>query len=278
MKKLLTLLLLLPTLVFAGVETVDLDDESLVIFNKAADVGSSKTKTIELNSRNTISFNQAFDDMFVAKKQLEAITTCGKNLGGDIYIVLYTPGGSISAGQLFYDTLNALPCNFHTITIFSASMGYQTVQNLGKRYILPSGTLMSHRASISGLSGELGGELESIIKLLTKNVTEMELVASKRVGITLKQYQTEIRDELWMTADQAVSKNHADEAVLVKCDKSLLGSTFQTVNTFFGSLKVEYSNCPIIVAPLSVAAANEKAIVEFRKYLSNIKKHVNTTL
>ena len=232
-------------------------------------------KTITLNDKNTISFNNAFTDKFVAKKQVEAINLCSKNGGNDIYIVLYTPGGSISAGQLFYDTLNALPCKFHTITIFAASMGYQTVQQLGTRYILPSGTLMSHRASISGLSGELGGELESVLDHLNQNVKEMEEVASKRVGMTLNKYRSKISDELWLTGPSAVSSKHADEVALVLCDASLMGTRLETYNTFFGALLVEFSNCPIITAPLNIKRGNG---IKFYDYFSNIRKRVKLSL
>tara|TARA_R110000851_G_scaffold116166_12_gene242272 strand:- start:634 stop:1398 length:765 start_codon:yes stop_codon:yes gene_type:complete len=254
MKKLLTLLLLLPTLAAAGL------------------------KTIELNKNNTINFNDSFNDSFVAKKQLEAISTCGKNIGKDIFIVLYTPGGSISAGQLFFDTLSALPCNFHTITVFSASMGYQTVQNLGKRYILPSGTLMSHRASISGIGGELGGELDAILKYLKESVKELETVAANRVGISLEKYRSEISDELWLTGTEAVKRNHADEVVLVKCHKSLTGTETRVFNTFFGPVEVEFSKCPIIIAPLSVKAANSNAVQTYNTVRSSMMKNIKTSL
>jgi ATP-dependent protease ClpP protease subunit len=249
MKLLLAMMLLLPTLSFG--------------------------KTINLTDKNSINFNDSFSAQFVAKKQIEAINLCNKNGGNDIFIVLYTPGGSISAGQLFYDTLNALPCKFHTITIFAASMGYQTVQNLGRRYVLPSGTLMSHRASISGLSGELGGELDSILSLLNQNVTEMEVIASKRVGLSLKQYRSAISDELWLTGKSAVTSGHADEVALVSCGKSLMGTRMETVNTFFGKFLVEYSNCPIITAPLRVERGNGQ---KFYDYLSNIKKRIKFSL
>lgn len=252
MKKLLAILLLVPTLLFA--------------------------KTIELNSNNSINFNQAFTPMFVAKKQIEAITTCAKNVGKDIYVVLYTPGGSISAGQLFFDTLNALPCKFHTITVFAASMGYMSVQNLGDRYILPSGILMSHRASVSGLSGEIGGELDQTIKLLKDNVTELEQQASNRVGISLEKYRSDISDELWLTAQTAVKTNHADEVVLVKCNEDLMGTYVETVNTFFGSFKAEFSNCPIITAPISVRTSNQSDYVKFMNYFTNITKRIKATL
>lgn len=251
MKKLLLILLLLPTLLFA--------------------------RTIELNSNNTINFNQDFNAMFVAKKQIEAITLCAKNTGKDIYVVLYSPGGSISAGQLFFDTLNALPCKFHTVTITAASMGYQTVQNLGERLILKSGLLMSHRAQISGLGGELGGDLNQVIKMLEDNVRSLEVTASKRIGISLEKYRESIRDELWLTAEEAVKLNHADAIVNVKCDESLMGTHIETVNSFFGSFDVEFSDCPIIVAPINIKGSREKSS-EFLDYFNNISKRVKTTL
>ncbi len=251
MKKLLLILLLLPTLAFS--------------------------KTIELNENNVINFNQDFNAMFVAKKQVEAITLCSKNVGKDIYVALYSPGGSISAGQLFFDTLNALPCKFHTITIFSASMAYQTVQNLGKRFIVPSGTLMSHRAQIGGLSGELGGELDQIMKLLKDNIKELETVASNRIGISLENYRKAISDELWLTAKESVKSNHADEIVLVKCDETLMKTTTETVSTFFGSFDVEYSNCPIITAPISIQGTQEET-KKVMDYLTNITNRINFTL
>ena len=233
MKQLLCLLLLLPTLAF--------------------------TKTITLEENNTISFNNAFTPMYVAKKQVEAIALCEKNPKSTINVVLYTPGGSVSAGQRFFDTLNALPCKFDTITIFAASMGYQTVQNLRNRYIIPSGILMSHRAFVRGIGGEIGGELDSIIALLKANIKELNVTASKRAGISLEQYEKDIADELWMTAAQAVKSKHADQVVLVKCGSSLSGTKIETVANMFGRFNVEFSKCPLVTAPLRVVSGRRGA-------------------
>jgi len=253
MKRILTTLLLLPSLVLAA-------------------------KNIKLTEKNTINFNQAFSDGFVSKKQIEAIDLCNSNPKTDIFVVLNTPGGSVSAGQLLYDTLHALPCFFHTITIFSASMGYQTVQNLGQRYIIPSGVLMSHRAKLGGLGGEIGGELDSILNFYKKSIEEMEIIAANRVGISLEKYRDEIKDELWMTAEQSVEKGHADAIVLVNCDKSLLGSYTETMNTFFGQLLVEFSKCPLITAPLSVRGNNNIDLVKLNQYIQSLFKNIITTL
>lgn len=253
MKKLLLILTLLPLLLFG--------------------------KTIELNENNTISFNQAFTGTYVAQKQVESIGLCMQNIDKEIYVVLYSPGGSISAGQMFIDTLNALPCTFHTISLTAASMAYQTVQNLGTRYVVPSALLMSHRAQISGLSGELGGDLNEVIKMLEDSVTELEEVASKRVGISLEKYRALIADELWLTAKKAVKTNHADEVVNVVCHKSLLGTRVETMRTFFGNIDVEFSNCPIIVSPLRVVQNNTmKTDKTFLEYFNNISNRIEFSL
>lgn len=238
----------------------------------------SFAKVINLTEANSINFNNKFSGEFVAKKQIEAANKCYNNEGSDIYVVLYTPGGSVQAGQLFFDTVNALPCNFHTITIFAASMGYQTVQNLKDRYILPSGVLMSHRASLSGVRGELGGELDSILNFFKQNVKELETTASNRVGISLEDYQGAISDELWMTGKQSVELNHADETVLVRCDKKFSGSYTEIFRSIFGSVQVEFSNCPLITSPLSVNGNNREAVEFVSDFYNNIHKHISLEL
>jgi ATP-dependent protease ClpP protease subunit len=292
MKKLLSLLAILPLLAFATdnpVEKLELvtDNnpiEKLEKIRPNSNDGINKSeeanglRNITLSKSNSINFNSKFTSSFVAKKQIEAMAKCLSNIGSEINIVLYTPGGSVAAGQRFFDTLNALPCKFNTITLFAASMGYQTVQNLGKRYIVPSGILMSHRAFVSGLAGEIDGELESIFSLLKTNVNELDKIASKRVGIELKEYKELIRDELWMTGHEAVSMKHADELVLVKCDSTLQGTYIDTVSTMFGPLDVEFAQCPVITGILSVRRGSRKARAEVIDMYQNIANHIKTEL
>jgi ATP-dependent Clp protease protease subunit len=124
-----------------------------------------KSANIILTENNHINFNEKVTDEFVAKKQLELFTK--NNLlyrHEPLYVVLDTPGGSVTAGLAFIDNIKSLGRPVHTITIFAASMGYQIVQELGIRYITPSGTLMSHRGAISGISGQVPGELKLSIE------------------------------------------------------------------------------------------------------------------
>lgn len=234
-------------------------------------------RIITLDETNSINFNDEFTGQYVAEKQVEAMKLCDKE-GKDIYISLYSPGGSVAAGELFIDTLNALPCNFHTISIFSASMSFITSQSLGQRLAIPSGVLMSHRASIGGVKGTIGGTFDSFMKLINTNIDEIDEKVAKRVGMSKEEYKKIIADDLWMTTEVAKKLNFIDETVLVKCDMDLVRESFtKTVRVLFGSFDVELSKCPLITSPVKVTAragTPEELVEKFTQDYINIENRV----
>lgn len=231
-------------------------------------------KDIVLTEENSVSINQPISSEFIGKKSLELLAKAGKlSSGSDMYLVLATPGGEVMAGSLFIDLAKNLHVKVHTITIFAASMGYQIVQNLGTRYIMPSGTLMSHRASVGGVGGQINGELNARVKYLTDVANRLDVIAAKRSNQSLESYQASIVNELWLTSGIAVMTNHADEIANVSCDKKLAGQTkFEIVETMFGSLKVEFSKCPLILAPVSIQSNNKKAKERAAQYFKDYTK------
>lgn len=191
----------------------------------------------------------------------------------NIILVLDTPGGSISAGNELIELIEGLPRKVVTVTIFAASMGYQIAQALDTRYILQTGTLMSHRAAIGGLGGQVPGEANSRLNWITQAVELMEKKTSKRVGMSLKEYKEAIRDELWLTGENAVRQNHADQVVRALCDDSLSGTEEVDINTMFGTVKATVSKCPIISGPLAISGENK--LSKDPMVLKNIRREVN---
>lgn len=234
-------------------------------------------RIINLDETNSINFNDAFTGQYVAEKQVEAMKLCDKE-GKDIYISLYSPGGSVAAGELFIDTLNALPCKFHTISIFSASMSFITSQSLGKRLTIPSGVLMSHRASIGGVKGTIGGTFDTFMKLINTNIDEIDERVAERAGMDKVKYKRIIADDLWMTAKEAQKLNFIDEIVLVRCDSNLVKESLtKTVRVLFGSFDVELSKCPLITSPVKVTAKEgtpEELVEKFTQDYINIENRV----
>lgn len=224
----------------------------LVVLAFLSNLVYAKTVNITLTENNSIVFNQQVSSQYVSQKTLEVMDKSLK--ASPLYLVLDTPGGSVDAGLKFIDAIKSLGIPVHTITLFAASMGYQMVQELGTRYIIPSGTLMSHRGAVGGISGQVPGELNSRVNHISMILDGMAARASKRVGMSKKAYEALIVNELWLDGVNSVSTGHADYLANVKCDKKLLaGSYEEEVNTLFGSALLKFSKCPLISDPIGVS-------------------------
>jgi len=237
-------------------------------------------KSIVLTEKNSVSINQPITSSFISKKTVEVLNKAAKlPIGSDLYLVLNTPGGEVFAGMLFVDTLKSLHVKVHTITIFAASMGYQFAQHLGQRYIITTGTLMSHRAAVGGVGGQINGELNSRVQFFTDVSNVIDAISAKRVGQSLEAYQKSIINELWVVGADAVAKGHADDLAQVSCDKELAeGTKSEEIETMFGTLKATFSKCPLIVAPLDISSSNKRAKERVRSFYSDMSQFIKIRL
>lgn len=220
---------------------------------KAETKAETNTKTVlVLKKRNTVAFRDVVRYSSVKKVQQKAMALSDQ-LSKDepIYLFLDTPGGSIVAGQDMITTLQSLPQKVHTVTNFAASMGYITAQSLNGRYILPTGTLMSHRAYM-GEEGQVPGEFNTRSNYWIKRIEKIEKQMSKRVGLSLEEYQKLIKDEYWVDGQDAVDAKHADRVVYARCDESLQGTYEDNLPTIFGDIRLTWSECPLITVPIKV--------------------------
>lgn len=216
-----------------------------------------KQEVIILGKKNTLLFRGVVNMLSVAKMQAEILKMSAKlSPNTPIYLVLDTPGGSVEAGEILIDTFRALPNPVHTITLFSASMGFQIVENLDDRLILPSGTIMSHRMSVGGISGQVPGEAVTALNYSIRLAERMDKKAAKRLGMTFEAYRLAVRDELWLDGQDAVDMNLADREVLASCGSDLQGSYKEDINLLFFTLSVTWSECPLIRFPIAAEMKN----------------------
>lgn len=216
------------------------------------------TRTITLNSRNTVSLTSPITGKSAAELQLKLIEADqSASFYEPVYLTLNSPGGSIPDGERIIETVNGLSHRVDTISIFSASMSFIISQYLGKRYVLESGTMMSHRAYAEGLSGQVPGNLITRAMELLTSITQVDQHIANRAGMKVKDYQDFIRDEAWMRGPDAVSRGFADSVARVKCDESLQGTTApQTMQVFIFTVKVTWYKCPLITQPAIVEMAD----------------------
>jgi len=210
-------------------------------------------KIITLEASNTVVFRGPVTAESVGKAMAELKAISSKvSHKTPIYLVLDTPGGSVFDGLDFIDFTKALPQEVHTVTLFAASMGFQIAQNLNRRYITRNGILMSHRASLSGLTGQIDGEFETRYRMIKRAVDYLDVRAASRMKLSVKTYKSMIYNEYWVRGFDAPRENAADQQIMLRCGKSLDGESIEYVQSFFGMVRLTFSNCPMIRAPLKV--------------------------
>jgi len=239
----------------------------------------SKADKITLNKNNTVILNGEIDDASAAttiKSLMELDSgTFGKKK--PIYLFVYSPGGSIQAGLELIEAAKGLDRQVDTITMFAASMAFQTVQNLGERLILKNGVLMSHRAA-GGFEGNFGGQFPSQIdsrySFWLHRLQELDEKTVERTNgkQTLQTYQDAYKNEAWWTGSQSLQFGYADRIVTLKCDDSLSGTDVHHVSFMGIPVQYETSKCPLITAPMNVKIEEQAKKMVTDENAEQIKK------
>lgn len=238
-------------------------------------------KPIVLTEKNHVLLSGPVTDKSVAEVQASlGKVAASAPTGSIVYLVLDTPGGSVLAGNQLADFGKSLRVSIKPICLFCASMGYHLFQSFDERLVQSSSILMSHRASLGGVEGQIPGELLTRVKFYTDLTHEMDVKVAKRVGLSTEAYKALIYDELWLTGEQAVATKHADKIVKIVCEEKLLKEfRHEMVNTIFGPVEITMSRCPLITGILSYQF---KRIVKEPKsdkdVMTAIKKVKRTTI
>lgn len=230
----------------------------LAILGLIFSLGASAAVNVTLTKDNMLVMNDYFSGTSVANLAQQARKLDAKMPAKDpLFIVLNSGGGSIDAGIELIENLNRLNRPVHTITIFSASMAFQTVQGVkGQRLVQANGTLMSHKAR-GGFSGEFPGQLDARYGYYLRRVQNLDKqVVGRTAGKhTLKTYASLIENEYWCDGEDCITQGFADKIVNASCDSSLNGTHDVLFDRFmYAGHIIEimdvYSDCPMITTEL----------------------------
>jgi len=206
---------------------------------------------IQLNESNLVQLNLPIIGNTASEVQKQLLEKDSKlRKGVPIYLVLNTPGGSIQDGLMIIETAKSLGRPIHTISIFSASMGFVISQYLDKRYALDSAIIMTHKARVGGVGGEVPGSFINMANYLLNYVNSINEKIAKRSGKELEDYNKLIEADFWMGSDVAIDHNFIDKKVMIACDKSLRGyGEPQQVDLGWFAVTVKFHKCPLVTQP-----------------------------
>ena len=135
----------------------------------------------------------------------------------DIYLYINSPGGSVSAGMAFYDTMQYIEPDVATVCLGrAASMGAVILSGgaKGKRMILPHGEVMIHQPS-GGMEGQ-ASELLIAAEHIKETKKMLNELLSKNCGKAYEQVVQDTERDFWMRAGEALEYGVVDAVLTGK--------------------------------------------------------------
>ncbi|EKQ53313.1 MULTISPECIES: ATP-dependent Clp endopeptidase proteolytic subunit ClpP [unclassified Clostridium] len=132
----------------------------------------------------------------------------------DIYLYINSPGGSITAGNAIYDTMQYIKCDVSTICIgMAASMGAFLLSSgaKGKRFALPNAEVMIHQP-LGGFQGQ-ATDFEIHAKRILKMKDTLNRILSENTGKPLETIKADVERDNFMTAEEAKAYGLIDDVI-----------------------------------------------------------------
>ncbi len=135
-------------------------------------------------------------------KQLQVLAA--EDPDKDITLYINSPGGSITAGMVIYDTMQLIPNSVTTIAMgLAASMGQflLTAGAPGKRYATPNTRIMMHQplGGIGGTASDIKIQAEQMLYIKKRMA---ELIA-EHSGHSVEEIEADSDRDRWFTAEEA---------------------------------------------------------------------------
>jgi ATP-dependent Clp protease protease subunit len=132
----------------------------------------------------------------------------------DIYLYINSPGGSVYDGLAIYDTMQYITNDVQTVGIgLQASMGAFLLSSgtKGKRFILPTSTVMIHQPS-SGTRGKVTDQ-EIDLKESLRVKALLHKIMAKNTGQKPAKIHEDMERDKWLTAEEAKAYGIVDDII-----------------------------------------------------------------
>jgi ATP-dependent Clp protease, protease subunit len=150
-------------------------------------------------------------------KQLQVLSA--EDPDKDITLYINSPGGSITAGMVIYDTMQLIPNDVTTIAMgLAASMGQFLLcaGAPGKRYATPNTRIMMHQplGGIGGTASDIKIQAEQMI-FIKKRMAE---IIAEHAGQTVERIESDSDRDRWFTPPDALEYGLIDHVYNTSAD------------------------------------------------------------
>lgn len=124
---------------------------------------------------------------------------------GDIILIIYSPGGSVTAGMAIYDAINNAVCDVQTICYGMAmSMGAFLLSSgtKGKRCAMPNAKIMIHQP-LGGAQGQ-ATDIEITAREIVRVRTKLNEILARNTGRSFEEISAATERDNYLTAEEAL--------------------------------------------------------------------------
>ncbi|MBO5818076.1 MAG: ATP-dependent Clp endopeptidase proteolytic subunit ClpP [Bacteroidales bacterium] len=155
------------------------------------------------------------DDYTANVVQAQLLYLDSADPGKDISLYINSPGGSVYAGLVIYDTMQFVSSDVSTIcTGMAASMAavLLVAGTQGKRFALKHSRVMIHQP-MGGMQGQ-ASDMEITFREIQKLKNELYQIIADHSGQSFEQVEKDSDRDHWMTAQEAKAYGMIDEVML----------------------------------------------------------------
>lgn len=124
---------------------------------------------------------------------------------GSIILLVYSPGGSVTAGMAIYDAINNAVCDVEIICYGMAmSMGAFLLSSgtRGKRYAMPNSKIMIHQP-LGGAQGQ-ATDIEITAREIVRVRAKLNEILAKNTGKSIEEISAATERDNYLTAEEAL--------------------------------------------------------------------------
>ena len=129
----------------------------------------------------------------------------------DIYLIINSPGGSVSAGMAIFDTMYTSKCDIQTIVMGeAASMGAFLASSgtKGKRYIGENAEMMIHQP-LGGVSGQ-ASVIERTAAHISRVKKKLHTILAKNTGQPYEKITEDCDRDYYLDSEEAIEYGLVD--------------------------------------------------------------------
>ena len=165
---------------------------------------------------NVVFLGLPIDDYVASVVIAQMLFLEAENPEKDIYLYVYTPGGSITAGLAIYDTMQYVKPNVATIALGqAASMGAVLLAGgaEGKRFALPNSRVLLHQPLLHGLQGQ-ATDIDIHAKDIMRLRERLNEILAEHTGQPIKKINIDTERDFILEAKAAKDYGLVDKIIV----------------------------------------------------------------